>query len=169
MAKALVKCKFCGETFDRNDPNIKFIKIKNRYAHQSCYDKQDKAKLEEDEAWSNIIEYLTQLLGDDFEFVKTDKMLQNYKTKYNFTYTGMYKALKWYYEIDNGSKENANGGIGIMPYIYEKAYKYYYDLYLKQQNNAAAAPYHVETQTVRIPSPRVYVQPPRLFDLGEED
>lgn len=168
MAKAMVKCKFCGKTFDRNDPTIKFIKIKNRYAHQECYDKQNKEDLEEDEAFGNIIEYLTILLGDDFEFVKTKRMLEGYKEKYNFTYTGIYKALKWYYEIDNGDKSKAGGAIGIIPYIYEKAYKYYFDLYQKQQLNRAAAPYHLEVQTVTIQSPRAYVQPPRLFDLGED-
>ena len=80
----------------------------------------------------------------------------------------MYKALKWFYEIDNGNKDNANGGIGILPYIYEKAYKYYYDLFQKQQRNAAAAPYHTTVQVVHIPSPRVSAPPPRLFDLGED-
>ena len=80
----------------------------------------------------------------------------------------MLKALKWYYEIENGSKEKANGGVGILPYIYEQAYKYYFDLYQKQQQNADAAPYHFLTQVVTIPSPRAVVTKPKLFDLGDE-
>jgi len=167
-AKAMVKCKFCGEYFDRNDPHIKFVKLNKRYAHQACYEKQDKAELQEQEDWDNLIAYMHQLLGDDFEFVKTQKQLESYKTKYHFTYSGMYKALKWYYEINSGSKEKANGAVGILPYIYEQAYKYYFDLYQKQQQNAGAAPYNLETTTVIIQSPRTYVQPPRLFDLGED-
>lgn len=168
MAKAMVKCKFCGEYFDRNDKTINFIKLKNRYAHKKCYDAQDREALQEQKDWSNLISYANQILGEDFEFVKTQKQLESYKTKYNFTYSGMYKALKWFYEIDNGNKDNANGGIGILPYIYEKAYKYYYDLFQKQQRNAAAAPYHTTVQVVHIPSPRVSAPPPRLFDLGED-
>ena len=167
-AKAIVKCKFCGKQFDRNNPTIKFVKIKNRYAHQECYDEQDKAMLQEQEDLSNLIEYISQLLGDDFEYVKTQKQIEAYKIKHNFTYSGMLKALKWYYEVNNGSKDEANGGIGILPYIYEKAYKYYFDLYQKQLNNAAAAPYQLSVQTVYIPSPRAVVAKPKLFDLGED-
>ena len=168
MAKALVKCKFCNQQFDRNDPNIKFIKLGRRYAHQECYNAQDVEALQEQKELEDLIIYISHILKDDFEYVKTQRQVELYKTKYNFSYSGMLKALKWYYEIQNGSKEEANGGIGILPYIYEKAYKYYFDLYMKQQQNAAAAPYHVEVQTVSIPSPRTYVQPPQLFDLGED-
>ena len=167
-AKAMVKCKFCGKQFDRNDPAIKFIKLKNRYAHQECYDAQDKTILQEQEDLSNLINYIRTLLGDNFEYIKTQHQIESYRTKHNFTYSGMLKALKWYYEIENGSKEEANGGIGILPYIYEKAYKYYFDLYQKQQSNAAAAPYNLVVQTVNIPSPRAVVSKPKLFDLGED-
>ena len=141
MAKALVKCKFCGEYFDRNDPAIEFVKLKNRYAHKACFDAQDAADLQEQEDWGNLIEYVSALLGDEFNFVKTQKLLEKYKSEYNFSYSGMLKALKWFYEIKNGSKENAHGAIGILPYIYEDAYRYYFEIYQKQQKNAGAAPY----------------------------
>ncbi len=167
-AKAIVKCKFCGKQFDRNDPAIKFVKIRNRYAHEECYKAQDATVLQEQDELSELLMYIHHLLGDDFEYVKTQRQIELYKSKHNFTYSGMLKALKWYYEIDNGSKEDANGGIGILPYIYEKAYKYYFDLYQKQQNNAAAAPYKLTVQTVSIPSPRATVDKPKLFDLGDD-
>lgn len=168
MPKAIVKCKFCGESFDRNDPKIEFVKIKNRYAHKKCYEAQDAADLQEQEDWNNLIEYVSALLGEDFNFVKTQKLLEKYKTEYKFSYSGMLKALKWFYEIKHGSKENAHGAVGILPYIYEDAYKYYFEIYQKQQKNAAAAPYQITVQTVSIPSPRVYVAPPYLFNLGED-
>ena len=168
MAKALVKCKFCGQQFDRNDPNIKNIKIGRRYAHQECYDAQDAEVLQEQKDLEELIIYISHLLGEDFEYVKTQRQVELYKSKHNFSYSGMLKALKWYYEIQNGSKEEANGGIGILPYIYEKAYKYYFDLYQKQQHNAAAAPYNLSIQSVSIPSPRAPAAPLKLFDLGDD-
>ena len=84
MAKAMVKCKFCGKMFDRNDPAIKFIKLKNRYAHQECYDAQDKTILQEQEDLSNLINYISTLLGDNFEYIKTQHQIESYKTKHNF-------------------------------------------------------------------------------------
>ena len=168
MPKAMVKCKFCGESFDRNNPKNEFVKIKNRYAHKKCYEAQDAATLQEQEDWGNLIEYTSSLLGEDFNFIKTQKLLDKYKEDYHFSYSGMLKALKWFYEIQHGSKDNAHGAVGILPYIYEDAYKYYFEIYQKQQRNAAAAPYQLTVQTVSIPSPRMYVAPPRLFDLGED-
>jgi len=168
MAKAIVKCKFCGEQFDRNDPAIESVKIKNRYAHKKCFDAQSAEDLQEQEDWGNLIEYVSQLLGEDFNFIKTQKLLEKYKNEYKFSYSGMLKALKYFYEIKGGSKENAHGAVGILPYIYEDAYKYYFEIYQKQQRNSAAAPFHTEVQVVTIPSPRTYAAPPRLFDLGED-
>ena len=168
MAKAIVKCKFCGQLFDRNDPSIKFIKLKNRYAHQECYDKQDQELLQEQEDQAALYQYIKILFGDDFDFVRNQKLIESYKEKHHFSYSGMLKALKWYYEIENGSKEKANGGVGILPYIYEQAYKYYFDLYQKQQQNAGVAPYQLSVQVVTIPSPRAVVTKPKLFDLGDD-
>lgn len=166
--KAMVKCKFCGEIFDRNDPNIEVVQMKTRYAHKACYEQQNREALQELEDWEDLVKYVSDLLGDDFNFVKTKRLLEKYKTDYKFSYSGMLKALKWFYEINNGSKENAHGAVGILPYIYEEAYKYYFEIYQKQQKNAEAAPYQIVTQTITIPSPRMYVAPPRLFDLGED-
>ena len=168
MAKAIVKCKFCGKQFDRNDPNIEVVKLNRRYAHKVCYDKQDKELLQEQEDQDALYQYIATIFGDDFDFIRNKKLIESYKEKHNFSYSGMLKALKWYYEIENGSKEKANGGVGILPYIYEQAYKYYFDLYQKQQQNAAAAPYNLVIQTVNIPSPRAVVSKPKLFDLGDE-
>ena len=54
---------------------------------------------------------------------------------YDFTYSGMLKSLKWFYEIKHNDKDSSNGRIGIIPYIYKDAYDYYYNLYLAQQRN----------------------------------
>ena len=164
MAKAMVKCKFCGEQFDRNDPNIEVVKLNRRYAHKACYDKQDKELLQEQEDQAALYQYIKV----NFDFIRNKRLIESYKEKHNFSYSGMLKALKWYYEIENGSKEKANGGVGILPYIYEQAYRYYFDLYQKQQQNADVAPYQLSVQVVTIPSPRAVVTKPKLFDLGDD-
>ena len=37
MAKAIVKCPYCEQSFDRNDPSIEWEKVGRRYAHKKCY------------------------------------------------------------------------------------------------------------------------------------
>lgn len=42
----LVKCFFCGKTFDRD--KIPFVKIsERRYSHKECYEKQDAKVIQE--------------------------------------------------------------------------------------------------------------------------
>jgi hypothetical protein len=48
------------------------------------------------------------------------------------TYKGMNNALIYFYEIKKGNKTKANESIGIMPYIYEEAQKYFY---FKEKND----------------------------------
>jgi len=81
----------------------------------------------------------------------------------------MLKSLKWFYEIKRNNKESSNGRIGIIPYIYEDAKKYYYNLYLAQQRNKDVKEYRLEVKEIVIASPRMYIAPPKLFDLGEEE
>jgi len=81
----------------------------------------------------------------------------------------MLKSLKWFYEIKHADKESSNGRIGIIPYIYEDAKKYYYNLYLAQQRNKNIQNYRLEVKEIVIASPRVYIAPPKLFDLGDEE
>ena len=97
------------------------------------------------------------------------KQAEKYIEQYNFTYSGMLKSLKWFYDVKQHSKESSNGRIGIIPYIYEDAKKYYYNLYLAQQRNKEVEGYRVITKEIVIASPRMYIAPPKLFDLGEEE
>jgi len=101
--------------------------------------------------------------------VQIHKQAEKYIEQYNFTYSGMLKSLKWFYEIKRNNKESSNGRIGIIPYIYEDAKKYYYNLYLAQQRNKDVKEYRLEVKEIVIASPRMYIAPPKLFDLGEEE
>ena len=98
MAK--VKCKYCGEMFDRT--KVPYVEVSSRrYAHKECAEKQ----------------------------------IMDYHQNYNMTFTGMLKTLQWFYDIKGGDKELANYGVGILPYIYDEACHYYYNLYVSQQVN----------------------------------
>ena len=73
------------------------------------------------------------------------------------------------YLSKNNSIEKANGGVGIIPFAYKQACDYYYALYLAQMSNIDKKVTTFKTKEIEIGSPRVYVKPPRLFDLGDDE
>ena len=167
MAKAMVKCVYCGEQFDRlSEP---CIKLGRRYAHQSCYESQDAEELKKQEDEHKFWEYIKEIYGSDYNFISIKKQVESYIKEYGFTYSGMFKSLKWWYEVKGNSKESSNGRVGIIPYIYEDAKKYYYNLFLAQQRNKNVEGYTLKVKEIVIASPRVFIPAPKLFDLGDED
>ena len=99
---------------------------------------------------------------------KITRQITDYKKQYGFTYSGMLKALTWWFDVKKNSLEATNGGIGILPYIYNDAKTYYYGLYMAQLSNQNKA-IHTRIEEVEIAPPQVYVQPPRLFSIEEEE
>ena len=165
MAKIMVKCKYCGKQFDRNDPNIEFVKIKNRYAHKSCAENIPDEKKEEEAFW----EYVKKLFGPNYDYVPNKKLVEKYISTYHYSYSGMLKTLKWFYEVEKNDPIKANGLIGIIPYVYNDAYDYYFTLYQIQNKNRQASDYTIKKETVKISSPKVWQPPKKLWFEEEED
>lgn len=115
-----VICKICGKTFDRDKISCALVSAR-RYAHLECIEKQkgvlsDKDKLET---------YIKELFHIAYVSPKIQKQINNYVEQYKFTYSGILKTLIYYFEIRNGDISKANGGIGIVGYVYEEAKNYY--------------------------------------------
>lgn len=53
---------------------------------------------------------------------------------YNYTYTGILKALSYFYEIKKNPVPDVKT-IGIVPYVYEDAYYYYYSSWMANEAN----------------------------------
>lgn len=166
--KIMVKCLYCGETFDRNNPSIQFVQVGRRYAHKDCAEEYNNSLTQDQKDLNSLIEYIKKLLGDDYNFMKVKKQIEDYHKKYGYSYSGMLRSLTWFYEVKQNSIDKANGGIGIIPFIYNDAYKYYYNIYLAQQKNKDIENYKVAVKEVTIQSPRMYVRP-RLFNLDDEE
>lgn len=84
----------------------------------------------------------------------------------------MQKALEYYYEISGmGDLDQAHDGVGIIPYVYQKAYDYYYNLWLAQQKNEYKTISHFIPQTieVRITTPQRNIQKRNLFSFLDEE
>ena len=84
----------------------------------------------------------------------------------------MLKALVWFYEIKGNPVDKANGGIGIVPYIYTDARDYYYNLFLAKKilEESEIDTTKTETKYLSIQSPRAKLKKPKLFHfLDRED
>lgn len=167
-AKHLVKCLYCGQQFDINQEP--FIKPRaNRYAHAECHLKADANKTQEEKDYEQLVNYIKHLFGKPNPRVW--KQLKEFKEAYNYTYSGMYKTLVWWFEIKHGDIDKANGGIGILPYVYDDALKYYYALYLAQMANQNKDIAHLGSQvkefTIEIPCPQR--QSRKLFKFREDE
>lgn len=129
----------------------------------------EKSQAEKDK--EDLENYIMNLLGEEFISPKVRKQISNYIETYNFTYSGMKKALVYFYEVKGNDKSKANGGIGIIPYVYRDAYNYYYSIWLANQKNEdkIVTNYKPVIREVRIPPPQLKPRKRRLFSFFEED
>lgn len=175
MAKAMVKCFYCGQSFDRNSEP--FAKPKgNRYAHIACHEKAQANKTKEERDYEELIEYIKHLLGNTLN-PRVWKQLKEYgeakddQGKNMYSYSGIHKTLQWWYELKGNPIEKANGGIGIVPYVYDQACQYYYALYLAALSNADkdVAQCVTKVREFIISPPVIERRQPRLFNLDYEE
>lgn len=125
-----VKCKYCGKTFDRDTTAC--VKEGNRYSHKECVEQLGREELELQE----LENYIMNLFDIPYITPKIRRQIDDYYSNYKFSYSGMQKALIYFYEIKKGPLEKANGGIGILPYIYKDAYDYYFSIWQAHQKNS---------------------------------
>lgn len=167
-------CPKCGKKFDRD--KIQAVRIgARRYGHQTCY--PDNTQLVPLSAGVNpeeeqLLEYCKELLGKEASPKKIRKQIQDY-VKEGYSYSGIQKTLDWFYNIQkNEINEKCRGGIGIVPYCYQDALHYHYNLYLSNQVNAdkEIEDYKPKERVVQIDVPE---SAPRIrkkmFNLGETE
>lgn len=167
MAKLMAKCVYCSEQFDRNQEEWVAINAR-RYAHKKCHEQAEAGKSQDEKDYEALTKYIKQKFQMQTISAKVTRQIADYKKQYNFTYSGMLKALIWWFDVKKNTTENTNGGIGILPYIYNDAKTYYYGLYMAQISNQDKT-IHTKIEEIEIAPPQVYVQPPRLFNIEEEE
>ena len=107
----------------------------------------------------------------DYVKPRVKKQISQYIDEYNFTYSGIRKALMYFYEIKGKSLDKAQGGIGIVPYIYQDAYNYYYALWEAQQKNKdiVVEQYVPQVKEIFIPIPERKTRSRKLFTFLDEE
>lgn len=253
MAKAIVKCLYCGEQFDRNSE--KYVKPSStRYVHLECYlkkrekdksllgleivnpkgdnvcqycgkdltdkdeiqeiedgkyihsecaeklaaeytklltEKEEKKKLEEEKKARKKVakkqakkkievktqdqidleNYIMKLFKWDYVHAVVQKQIKHFVEDLNFTYSGIRKALIYFYEVKQNSLEKANGRISIVEYIYEDSYEYFYALWEAQQQNVniKLEEYIPRVKEVVIPVPQIQTRSRNQFSFLDEE
>ena len=54
----------------------------------------------------------------------------------DYTYSGIKRTLQYFYEIKGNPVDKTKVGIGIVPWVYDEAKRYYYNQWLLSQKNA---------------------------------
>lgn len=165
-----VKCIYCGVTFDRD--KLPFIQVsQRRYAHQECSLTEEQKKSKEEQDKIDLDNYIMQLFKIDYVDARIRKQIKQYREEYNYTYSGIRKALIYFYEVKGNPIEKANGGIGIVPYVYQNAYNYYLALWQAQQKNQdkVLTNYVPKVKEVVIPRPQRKVKKRELFTFLDEE
>ena len=149
-----------------------FIQVsKRRYAHKECSMSEDEKKLQENKDREELYDYIMKLFNISFVDPKIQKQIKKYIEENNYTYSGIKKALVYFFEIKGNSVEKANGGIGIVPYVYTQAYNYYYSLWLAQQKNEdkVVQEYIPKVKEIVIPIPEKNPRKRKLFSFLDDE
>ena len=166
--KTSTTCFWCYKALDKNAEDvIPMPELPNRWVHKKCAEKHPENDFEK------LMIYIIQLykLKDNYIPQKYRKQLNQYEQDYEFTYSGMMKALKYWYDVKKHPLDTTKG-VGIIPYIYKEAKDYYYALYLAQLQNDKITDfteYIPKDIEVKILSPQRKAEKRNLFSFLDED
>ena len=166
----MVKCSVCGKQFDRD--KFPFVKTSSRrYAHYECAANKEQIQSEEEKDKENLENYIMKLFNETYINQLIRKQLNQYVDEYGYTYSGIHKALIYFFEVKHNSIEKSNGGIGIVPYCYKQAFNYYYNLWLAQEKNRNKdiESYIPEVVEIYITPPKRKTKKRKLFSFLDEE
>lgn len=137
MEKKIRNCSICEIETDQGVYNIK-----QNYVCRAClntysnlyvddfsienYQVVSKVPLEdlsEEDQRAACIQYAYTLFNQKLA-VRSYSLFSNYRKK-GYTWIGMIRALEWFYIVKKNDISKAKNSVGIIPYVYEDAQKYY--------------------------------------------
>ena len=114
-----VKCPECGTFNDKENT----ISHNSRYYCKICYENY----MREAQEYKELIAYICELFQVDAPTPLMCKQIKDYKDQFNYTYRGMKTTLNYFFEIQAGNDPMDSLGIGIVPFVYDEAKKFYID------------------------------------------
>lgn len=164
-----VKCMYCNKSFDRD--KVPFKQINRRYAHFECWIRHESNKSQDDKDKDALEEYIKKLFNEPYVNAKIKKQILQFREEYQYSYSGIRKALIYAFEVKRMDISQSNGGIGIVPYVYKDAYNYYYALWLAHQKNKdkELSDYIPQKTEIRILNPERSVMRKKKFGFLDEE
>lgn len=139
-----VQCRLCKKYFDAEKEPFTLVG-KLSYYHQSCYDSWVKSRndanstMEASFWYETVVDYLYRDIKMSIDFQKLRSQWKNFtKPEKKMTPKGIYFTLRYYYEVLNGDKDKALGGIGIVTNVYKDAVRYWEDLEWRKRGTVEA-------------------------------
>lgn len=165
--EVVVLCKLCKKPIDKNSSECGALD-NGQYAHLSCIEAAAAQELTEEEKLDN---YVMNLFKTEYVPPGVRKQIKDFQEKYNFTISGIRKSLIYWYEIKKNTTEKAKGGIGIVPYIYQDAYRYFYMIWEARQKNIDKniEAYKPKEVIIHIPMPKPVFKKKKLFTFLDEE
>ena len=162
-----VQCKFCKQIFDKTKEPFKVFS-NGTHAHLACFEADEKRVLTDEE---KLERYIMELFKTDFISPRIQKQIKHYVTNCGFTYSGIHKALIYHYEIKHGDISKANNAIGIVEYVYQDAFNYYYSIWLAEQanKNKNIDDYIPKIKEISIPIPQRKTKKRKLFKFLDDE
>lgn len=160
-----VKCPKCQIYFRRSE-TPDHVYIKGRYWHKECYQSQvsEKTQIEKDRI--DLLNYIEILLKKKPD-IRILKQIKTFIEEYKYTYKGIELTLQYFFELKNNPISGAQGGIGIVPYVYREAEQYHI---MKQEAAEKAATLQepavmIKKITIKDPSLRKKFIERRYIDI----
>jgi hypothetical protein len=164
--KPLVHCRICKGEIDRNtqQENVDWVMPTPKwYYHKHCYETWAKKKNDihasaSAEEWFDMMwQYLSKDIKIGPDYTKTKSQWDNFIKK-GYTPKGIYFSVRYQYEVNHGDPKKSEGGIGIVPHIYQNCSAYWQ----KRENEFKDICSRIEKQMQEIKEKKVkevaYVQ-----------
>ena len=165
----MVKCARCGNPI----VDVVYKTYKRKRYHQSCYaemvkeaeNKEQKRRSDSFQVDYTELESLIKSLFNLDELpVNILKQIDEFVSKYNYTYRGIINALKYFYDVQGNKVIKDMVTIGIVPYVYLEAEAHYKRIESANKENTKR--YISErTNTVRIIPPKRAMNMINIEDL----
>lgn len=126
----LVHCRICGQEINRDKEDGWMNPSRNYFYHTSCYETWAKKKNDihseaDEKLWKDAVyDYLQRVIKISVDYPKFNNQWSSFVKK-GRTPKGIYFTVRYFYEVLKGEKDKAQGGIGIVDYIYEEACEYW--------------------------------------------
>ena len=166
-----VICAICKKRFDR-DKYPAVLVSSRRYAHAMCAGTLSEEEEQKEKDRQDLEKYIIKLFNLEHMDGRITLQIQRYLQEHpEYTYSGIKRTLEYFYEIKKNAIEKANGGIGIVPWVYEEAKRYYYNQWLLSQKNKDKNinAYIPKVREITIQPPKRNIRRKRIFTFLDKE